>query len=109
MAIPYAFVCVVFTANCSSPMNASPTVEGVIAQVTHDPLMILVQHASQQCGYWFLVDADTEIRVSTSTVATGAGDSDELRVGVRVSAWADGDMVMTCPASGRAERVIVGR
>jgi hypothetical protein len=102
-----ALVCLVLAAGCRSPMNVSPTVEGTVVQLTSDPLMILVERAPDQCGYWFLVDSRSEIRLATSPSVTVAADSDRLGVGVEVRVWADGDMLLSCPARGRAERVIV--
>ena len=105
-AAPYALACLVLAASCTSPVNVSPTVEGAIVEVTSDPLQILVQPATSECGVWFVVDSRTEIRIKSADSTLPAG-FDELRVGVRVRAWADGDMQLSCPAWGRAERVIV--
>ncbi len=97
----------VLAVGCKSSVQPLPTVEGTIVEVTSDPLMILVEPAPNQCGYWFLVDSRTEIRIKTSGDSTLPADSDRLRVGVMVSAWADGDLLLSCPERGRAERVIV--
>ncbi len=106
--LPRAVACLVLAVGCKSSLQPSPTVEGTIVEVTSDPLAILVEEpAPNPCGVWFLVDSRTEIRIRTSGDSTSPADSDRLRVGVMVSAFADGDMQLGCPARGRAERVIV--
>ena len=112
-----ALVCLVLAAGCTSPVDLGPpTIEGLIIEVRSDnplaPLEILVAESPPDpCpGVWFGVDSRTEIRITNATGVSGStflADSDELRVGVRVRAWADGDMLLTCPAVARAERVIV--
>ena len=102
-----AVACLVLAVGCTSSLGPTPTAQGTIVEVTSDPLMILVEPVPNQCGYWFLVDSRTEIRIKTSGDSTLPADSDRLRVGVMVSAWADGDMILTCPGQGRAELVIV--
>lgn len=95
--------------SCGSPVDVPLIVEGPIDEVEADPPMILVKPASDECGYWFLVDSRTDITITTpsSSASTSPGDSDELRVGVTVRAWADGDVQLSCPAFGRARRVVV--
>jgi hypothetical protein len=105
--LPGAVACLVLAVGCTSSLGPVPTVEGTIVEVTSDPLRILVEPARGRCGAWFLVDSRTEIRIKTSGDATSPADSDRLRVGVMASAWADGDMIWTCPGKGRAERVII--
>lgn len=103
-----AVVCLVLAVGCKSSVEPVPSVEGTIVEVTSDPLLILVKPGPNHCGAWFLVDSRTEIRIKTTgDFPTLPADSDRLRVGVMVSAFADGDMVLSCPARGRAERVIV--
>ncbi len=106
--LPGAVACLVLAVGCNS-VGPVPTVEGTIVEVTSDPLLILVKPSPNQCGAWFLVDSRTEIRIKTSGdfIPTLPADSDRLRVGVMVSAWADGDMILTCPGKGRAERVVI--
>ena len=102
-----AVACLVLAIGCTSSVEPVPTKEGTIVEVTSDPLRILVEPARGRCGTWFLVDSRTEIRIKTSGDATSPADSDRLRVGVMVSAWADGQVVFSCPGSARAERVII--
>ena len=106
--LPGAVACLLLAVGCKSSLGPVPTVEGTIVEVTSsDTLRILVEPARGRCGTWFLVDSRTEIRIKTSGDATSPADSDRLRVGVMVSAWADGFMVWTCPGRARAERVII--
>ena len=106
--LPGAVACLVLAVGCTSSLGPVPDVEGTIVEVTSDPLMILVEPSPRQCGYLFLVDSRTEIRVRTSGDSTSPADSDKLRVGVKVGVWGDGeDLFLGCPVSGRAELVIV--
>lgn len=93
---------------CQSPADVPSTVDGVITQVRSDPFAILVTPEAQPCGAWFVVDSRTDIRASTSTSTVPAA-TEELRVGTHVRAWADGTMLLSCPGSGRAERVLITR
>ena len=116
-AAPYALVCLVLAASCASPVDVGPpNIEGTITEVRFDhplaPLMILVEEsppADPTClpGRWFGVDSRTAISIITSTGSELPRDSDELRVGVRVRVWQDGDTDAVCQAVGRAGRVIV--
>lgn len=93
---------------CQSPVDVPPAVVGTIIQVQTDPFRILIEEdGPEPCGYWFAVDSRTIVRVSVSTGATSRAGASDLRVGVRVSAWADGEMLLSCPASGRAAKVLI--
>lgn len=93
---------------CQSPVDIRPTVVGTITQVRTNPLMILIEEdGPQPCGYWFGVDSLTVVQVRDSTGATRTAGTSALQVGVKVSAWADGDMLLSCPAIGRAASVLV--
>jgi hypothetical protein len=93
---------------CQSPVDVPPTVVGTITQVQTDPFGILIEEdPPEPCGYWFVVDSRTIVRVRVSTGATSRAGASDLQVGVRVSAWADGDMLLSCPAGGRAAKVLV--
>ena len=101
------FLCIVGIASCRSPSEPTPIVDGVITEMTANPLRILVKSPAQECGYRLLVDSETEIQVRTGTGAPYRSDSTQLKVGAAVIAWADGDLLLICPALGRAERVVV--
>jgi hypothetical protein len=107
--VPWVVLCIGLGLSCRSPVASMPTVTGVIEELRQDPLMILVRAPSAQCGTWFSVDSRTEIRVATSTGSTRVAHSDDLSVGVRVSAWADGDYLLSCPGQARAQRVVIDR
>jgi hypothetical protein len=93
---------------CQSSVDTPPTVVGTITQVQTDPFMILIEeNGPQPCGYRFRVDSTTVVRVTDSTGATRVAGTSDLRVGVKVSAWADGDMLLSCPAIGRAAIVLI--
>jgi len=93
---------------CQSPVDIPPTVVGTITQVRTDPFMILIEEdGPQPCGYWLGVDSLTLVRVTGSTGAARTAGTSALQVGVKVSAWADGDMLLSCPAIGRAASVLI--
>jgi hypothetical protein len=99
-------VAVILLAGCRSPTDVSPTVVGQIVQTAADPFMILVEPGPGQCGSWFVVDSGSEIRMSNATSSTVPGDAADLQVGVKVSVWPDGELILTCPARGRAHKRI---
>ena len=93
---------------CQSSVDVPPTVIGTITQVQTDPLIVLIEeNGPQPCGYRFRVDSSTVVRVTDSTGATRTAGTSDLQVGVKVSAWADGDMLLSCPAVGRAAKVLI--
>jgi hypothetical protein len=100
-------VCIVGIASCSSPSEPTSIVDGIITEMTTSPLRILVESPAQDCGYRLLVDSQTEIQVQTGTGTPVRSDSSQLNVGAAVIAWADGDLLLICPALGRAARVVV--
>lgn len=101
------FLCIIGIASCSSPSEPTPIVDGIITEITTNPLRILVEPPAQDCGYRLLIDSQTEIQVQTGTSPPIPSDSTQLTVGAAVTAWADGDLLLICPALGRAERVVV--
>jgi hypothetical protein len=107
-ALVSALACLVINVGCDSPVEVRPpTVEGTIVELRSSPLTILVKPGPNQCGYELGLDSETEIRRVTANESTVAATADELRVGLRVRAWADGQPLLSCPAMGRAERVII--
>lgn len=66
-------------------------VRAVCDGVTVDSVMVLVMSNSQDSGVWFLVEERTDVTEAWDAAATKANEA--LQVGVRVSAWADGDSI----------------
>lgn len=102
-------VSVLLTVGCGSPVSPPPVVEGTIVETASEPHMILVEGQPTACGYWFVVDTDTELVVTTPSGSTTTADRAALHIGASVRVWAAGDMVLTCPAKGRADRIVVER
>ena len=102
LAVPF-----VLSASCENPLDVNPTIQGVVSELTADPLMILVESSGQECGIWFLVDSETQVTAATSVGSPGTSSESLLEVGAKVSVWADGDLDLSCPAVGRALRVVV--
>jgi hypothetical protein len=93
---------------CSTPTDVPPFIVGTISEVQQEPFMILVMEASEVCGAWFSVDGNTSVRASSAGNSTSTVSRDALKVGMRVSVWADGDVLLSCPARGRAASVLIG-
>jgi len=91
--------------SCSSPVDMQPTVEGTISQLATDPITILVDPDSSGCGYLLLVDSETRVETTTVGGRVTVANSSVLQVGRAVRVWADGAMLLGCPARGRAMRV----
>ena len=103
----YALTAVVCLTSCESTTEPDPVTEGPIVEVRSNPLTILVEPEVPDCGYWFLVDSGTDVRRLVTGNSTTPASATDLRVGERVRVWSSGDLLLTCPGEGRADRVLI--